>query len=54
VSDAYVNFLFGDHGSIIDPRSSLATTVEMQTESISFALSLGTAVQIGNTGVVQP
>jgi hypothetical protein len=26
----------------------------MQTESISFALSLGTAVQIGNTGVVQP
>jgi pimeloyl-ACP methyl ester carboxylesterase len=54
VSDAYVNFLFGDHGSIIDPRASLPTTVEMQTESISFAVSLGTAVQIGNTGVVQP
>ena len=29
----YVNFLFGDHGSIIDPRASLATTVEMQAES---------------------
>ncbi len=54
VSRGYVNFLFGDHGSIIDPTSSLATTVEMQTESISFANSAGAAVLIGNTGVVQP
>jgi hypothetical protein len=54
VSRGYVNFLFGNHGSIIDPTESLATTVEMQTESISFANTSGAAVLIGNTGVVQP
>jgi hypothetical protein len=53
---AYVNFLFGAHGSIIDPTSSLATTGEMQSQSISFALSSGTAVAIGgvSASVVQP
>jgi hypothetical protein len=50
----YVNFLFGDHGSIIDPTSSLATTVEMQTESVVFAGSLGTIIRISNAAVVQP
>ena len=56
VSRGYVNFLFGDHGSIIDPTSSLATTAEMQAESISFAASSGAAVAIGAgaPGVVQP
>lgn len=56
VSRGYVNFLFGDHGSIIDPTSSLSTTKEMQAESISFANSSGAAVAIGAgaTGVVQP
>jgi len=54
VSRGYVNFLFGDHGSIIDPTSSLLTTAEMQTESISFANTQGAAVLIGATGVVQP
>ena len=34
---AYVNFVVGDHGSIIDPRASLATTTEMQAEAITFA-----------------
>ncbi|MDB6105361.1 MAG: Extracellular lipase, Pla/cef family [Gammaproteobacteria bacterium] len=34
---AYVNFVVGDHGSIIDPRASLATTTEMQAEAIAFA-----------------
>jgi len=33
---AYVNFVVGDHGSIIDPRASLATTTEMQAEAITF------------------
>jgi hypothetical protein len=53
---AYVNFLFGAHGSIIDPSTSLATTGEMQSQSISFALSSGTAVAIGgvSASVVQP
>jgi pimeloyl-ACP methyl ester carboxylesterase len=34
---AYVNFVIGDHGSMIDPRASLATTTEMQAEAITFA-----------------
>jgi len=53
----HVNFIFGSHGSIIDPGTtpeSLATTVEMQTEAISFAVSGGTAIPIGNAAVVQP
>jgi hypothetical protein len=51
-----VNFLFGDHGSIIDPRTSAATTGEMQAESLSFAGSSGTVVAIGAVAasVVQP
>jgi len=50
----YVNFLFGDHGSIIDPRSSLATTTEMQAESQVFASSLGSVIIVLNPAVVQP
>jgi pimeloyl-ACP methyl ester carboxylesterase len=34
---AYVNFVIGDHGSIIDPTASLAVTMEMQAEAITFA-----------------
>jgi pimeloyl-ACP methyl ester carboxylesterase len=33
---AYVNFVVGDHGSIIDPTASLAVTTEMQAEAITF------------------
>jgi pimeloyl-ACP methyl ester carboxylesterase len=53
---AYINFLFGNHGSIIDPGSSLATTGEMQHESATFAESSGLAVEIGTVAapVVQP
>jgi pimeloyl-ACP methyl ester carboxylesterase len=54
LSVGYVNFLFGDHGSIIDPTSSPATTFEMQTESGVFASSLGTIIRITNGAVVQP
>ena len=34
---AFVNFTVGSHGSIIDPTTDGAATVEMQTEAISFA-----------------
>jgi pimeloyl-ACP methyl ester carboxylesterase len=51
--NGYVNFIFGDHGSIIDPTSSPATTAEMQSVSIGFANSLGTVIPITNTAVVQ-
>jgi pimeloyl-ACP methyl ester carboxylesterase len=33
---AYVNFVIGDHGSIIDPTASMAVTTEMQAEAIYF------------------
>jgi pimeloyl-ACP methyl ester carboxylesterase len=49
----YVNFIFGTHGSIIDPSASLAVTAEMQGESIGFASSLGTVIPVTNTAVVQ-
>lgn len=54
VTAGYVNFVFGDHGSIISPESSPATTFEMQTQSAVFASSLGTIVRITNPTVVQP
>jgi pimeloyl-ACP methyl ester carboxylesterase len=57
VSAGYVNFLLGDHGSIIDPSSnalsSAATTAEMQTESLLFANDLGARITIANPSVVQ-
>jgi hypothetical protein len=50
----FVNFILGDHGSIIRPRANLATTVEMHHQSISFATSLGSTVHISDRMVVQP
>jgi hypothetical protein len=56
LNGAYVNFLFGDHGSIINPAASAATTGEMQAESLTFAGSSGATVTIGAVApsVVQP
>jgi pimeloyl-ACP methyl ester carboxylesterase len=34
---SYVNLVIGDHGSIFDPMASLAVTMEMQAEAITFA-----------------
>jgi hypothetical protein len=62
---AYVNFLFGHHGSIIDPSCSnppvgpdpakcAAVTTEMQRETVAFAAADGAAVTITDTSVVQP
>src|SRR5262249_561254 len=31
----YVNFVIGDHASIVDPTASLATTTQMQAEAIT-------------------
>jgi pimeloyl-ACP methyl ester carboxylesterase len=53
-SQGYVNFIFGDHGSIIDPTASLATTTEMQTEALTFAATSGTVIAIADPTVVQP
>jgi pimeloyl-ACP methyl ester carboxylesterase len=61
---AYVSFLVGDHGSIIDPTTSLAATREMQGEAITFTgapiptifppTTPGTVILIGNPRVIQP
>ena len=62
---AYVNFLFGHHGSIIDPSCSTppvgpdpakcaAVTTEMQRETVAFAAGDGVGVTITDTSVVQP
>ena len=50
---AYVNFLAGEHGSIID-NVNMSVTAEMQTEAVSFAASSGATMLIGNPGVIQP
>ena len=36
VGDGYVNFVLGDHGSLLSPTSSAAATGEMQTETVIY------------------
>ena len=61
----YVNYVFGHHGSIIDPSCSTppvgpdpllcgATTMEMQQQTVFFAASGGTAIRVINAAVIQP
>lgn len=50
---SFLNFVLGDHGSILGSRASLAATLEMHRQSISFASSLGGNVSIGDRTVVQ-
>ncbi|WP_157736223.1 Ig-like domain-containing protein [Granulosicoccus antarcticus] len=49
-----VKFSAGDHGSIISPEASLATTIEMQTQVATFAASQGTVLPITNSDVIAP
>jgi hypothetical protein len=55
---AYVAFSQGSHGSLFDPGASLAATVEMQRQSVLFAVSAvqpgGPFVVITNPAVIQP
>ena len=51
---AYVNFLAGDHGSIIDRTASPAATAEMQWEAVNFAASQGEVINIADPTVIQP
>jgi hypothetical protein len=46
-------FIQGDHGSLLSPAASAATTVEMQGQMASFVVSNGTAVQVQNTNVIR-
>ena len=36
VGSGYVNFIAGDHGSLLSPAASLPATTEMQTETVIF------------------
>jgi dienelactone hydrolase len=61
---AFVNFVVGDHGSLIDPSASPAATQEMQAESITFTgqpivglsppTTPGTNILIADPAVLQP
>ena len=46
-------FIQGDHGSLLSPTASAATTAEMQGQMASFVVSNGTAVQVQNTTVIR-
>jgi hypothetical protein len=59
----YVNFVNGDHGSLLSPTACLAATVEMQTEAATFTLTgnpppntiaPNPTINVTNTAVVQP
>lgn len=50
----WVQFTSGVHSSLLDPTSSLAVTMEMQTHAASLAVSGGAAFQIVNTGLLAP
>ena len=50
---AYVSFINGDHGSIID-NVVPGVTAEMQGEAISFALASGQDMLITNPAVIEP
>lgn len=45
-------FIAGDHGSLLSPAASAATTVEMQTEMASMTASGGAAVIVADDSVI--
>lgn len=48
-----VRFIAGEHGSLLNPGPSMATTVEMQTQMASMVASGGRAVQVADPSVIQ-
>ena len=60
VGSGYVNFVAGDHSSLLSPASSAAATVEMQTEVATFTVTGNPAgagsptINVTNAAVVQP
>jgi hypothetical protein len=53
-ADGYVNFTAGDHGSLLSPTASAATTVEMQTETVRFNALPTHPIEVVDPTVVQP
>lgn len=50
--DGLVKFTAGDHGSLLDPTTSAAATVEMQTQMANFIGSSGNALVVTNSSVI--
>ncbi len=48
-----VQFTAGDHGTILSPAASVPATVEMQTQTATFAATLGTSLVITDTSVIR-
>ena len=46
-------FVTGWHGSILDPKDDLASTIELHGQIISFIVSQGTTVQVGDAGLLK-
>ena len=53
-SRGWVNMIAGSHGSLLSPTASLAATVEMQTQAVTFLATDGTVIKITNGAVTQP
>ncbi|HEY8507247.1 MAG TPA: alpha/beta fold hydrolase [Steroidobacteraceae bacterium] len=53
-SRGFVNFILGEHGSLIDPRANADVTAEMQREAVRFSNTLGTTIHIFNPAVIEP
>lgn len=47
-----VRFIEGNHGSILDPTESPATTAEMQSQIAAFLANLGTEITVTNAAVI--
>jgi hypothetical protein len=61
VGDGYVNFIAGDHGSLLSPAASGPATVEMQTQMVTFTATGNPpagpstpTINVVNAAVVQP
>jgi hypothetical protein len=53
----YVSISEGEHASLIDPTASLAATIELQTQTVTFAASAAAGdpvIVITNTDVIEP
>ncbi len=49
-----VKFSIGDHGSILNPATSAAATVEMQRQTATFAATQGTQLPVTDSSVIAP
>ena len=49
-----VKFSVGDHSSILSPAANTAATVEMQTQTATFAATQGTLLPITDSSVIAP